>query len=576
MNPPPVNGSKPSWRAQNAARVAALIASLSALVTLASALTPPWPGRLALAQRLLDPAGQSVARGIVLATCVGLLLLALGLARRQRRAWRLAVGLLLVAVVFGLFKGPDEEMAFQIAVLIAFWAWRREFYAIADPAGPRQALQTAALSVAAIYGYGLGAIYVHATIAHAHAGLGTALLEVTGGLIGFDTQSPPTRFSADLAITLATATTALALVVVYLAFRSAGSGVNRDPADRADARRMVAAAAGDTVAYFALRRDKAYFFNTRRSAMLSYRAVNGIALVSCDPLGDPADFDELLGEFVYHCRVNSWRVVAMGVAEHNIDAWRRIGLRTLYIGDEAIVHPARFSLEGRAIRKVRQSVHRLERAGFSTRPVRARDLSPDQWREIDEVSEQWRGGRPERGFSMTMDDMADPEHGDAWFMLGHDGSGRIAGFAHFVPVPVTGDLSLSTPRRRPDTPNGFMEYLMVETFAWAEAQGIERVSLNFAAFGELLRSEEDLRASLRLARFTVRYFDRHIQMERLHEFNRKFHPQWLPRHLAYERLADIPAAALVMLSMEGLVGWPPPLDRIWLWLLSQPAATAHD
>ncbi len=72
-------------------------------------------------------------------------------------------------------------MAFQIAVLIAFWAWRREFYAIADPAGPRQALQTAAVSVAAMYGYGLAAIYVHATIAHAHVGFGTALLEVTGG-----------------------------------------------------------------------------------------------------------------------------------------------------------------------------------------------------------------------------------------------------------------------------------------------------------------------------------------------------------------------------------------------------------
>jgi lysyl-tRNA synthetase class 2 len=572
VSPPSAIGSKPSWRARNAARTAALIASFSALVTLASALTPPWPGRLALAQRLLDPAGQSVARGIVLATSVGLLMLAVGLARRQRRTWRLAVGLLIVAVVFGAFKGPDEEMAFQLAVLIALWAWRREFFAVADPAGPRQALQTAVLSVATIYGYGLGAIYVHASIADWHVGFGAALLEVTGGLIGFDTQSPPGRFSADLAVTLATATTALTLVVVYLAFRSAGSGANCDPADRADARRLVATAAGDTVAYFALRRDKAYFFNQRRSAMLSYRAINGVALVSCDPLGDPADFDELLGEFVYHCRVNSWRVVAMGVAAHNIDSWRRIGLRTLYIGDEAIVHTRQFSLEGRAIRKVRQSVHRLERAGFSCRPARARDLTPQDWREIDEVSEQWRGGHPERGFSMTMDDMAAPEHGDAWFMLGYDGGGRLGGFAHFVPVPVTGDLSLSTPRRRPNTPNGFMEYLMVETFAWASAEGIERVSLNFAAFGNLLRSEEQLRASLRLARFTVRYFDRHIQMERLHEFNRKFRPEWMARYLAYEHLADIPAAALVMLSMEGLVGWPRPLDRIWLWLLSQPAA----
>ncbi len=41
--------------------------------------------------------------------------------------------------------------------------------------------------------------------------------------------------------------------------------------------------------------------------------------------------------------------------------WQAAGLRSLYIGDEAVVETASFSLEGRAIRKVRQSVARLEK-----------------------------------------------------------------------------------------------------------------------------------------------------------------------------------------------------------------------
>ena len=55
-------------------------------------------------------------------------------------------------------------------------------------------------------------------------------------------------------------------------------------------------------------------------------------------------------------------MAALGVAREHLADWHAIGLRTIYIGDEAVVQPARFSLEGRPIRKVRQSVTRLTQA----------------------------------------------------------------------------------------------------------------------------------------------------------------------------------------------------------------------
>ena len=50
------------------------------------------------------------------------------------------------------------------------------------------------------------------------------------------------------------------------------------------------------------------------------------------------------------------------------------GLHSLYHGDEAVVDVASFSLDGRAIRKVRQSVHRLEHAGYTARVLRPSEL----------------------------------------------------------------------------------------------------------------------------------------------------------------------------------------------------------
>ena len=70
------------------------------------------------------------------------------------------------------------------------------------------------------------------------------------------------------------------------------------------------------------------------------------------------------------------------------------GLHALYIGDEAIVDTRSFSLEGRAIRKVRQSVNRLTSAGFSTELCSLGDLDAATLEQLERVSVSWREGAP--------------------------------------------------------------------------------------------------------------------------------------------------------------------------------------
>ena len=129
---------------------------------------------------------------------------------------------------------------------------------------------------------------------------------------------------------------------------------------------------------------------------------------------------------------------------------------------------------------------------------------------------------------------------------------QVAGFLHFVPVPATGDLSLSAMRRLPETPNGFNEFLVSSLLFWARDQNVEQVSLNFAVFGGVLR-DEGPGAAKRGFRGALRYTDRFFQVESLLDFNRKFGPEWVPRYLAIERRSDLPAVALVVLHLEHLL-----------------------
>jgi Uncharacterized conserved protein len=78
--------------------------------------------------------------------------------------------------------------------------------------------------------------------------------------------------------------------------------------------------------------------------------------------------------FLDFAHERGWRIAVLGVSEECLALYRTIGLRALYHGDEAVVDVDAFSLDGRSIRKVRQSVHRLERAGFVVRVLRSGEL----------------------------------------------------------------------------------------------------------------------------------------------------------------------------------------------------------
>src|SRR5439155_11561598 len=86
-----------------------------------------------------------------------------------------------------------------------------------------------------------------------------------------------------------------------------------------------------------------------------------------------------------------------------LGVYRSLGLRALYHGDEAVVETAAFSLDGRPIRKVRQSTHRLRRAGYTTRVLRPSEIGEALRAELEDIAADWRGDAPERGFVMALD-----------------------------------------------------------------------------------------------------------------------------------------------------------------------------
>ena len=317
--------------------------------------------------------------------------------------------------------------------------------------------------------------------------------------------------------------------------------------DRAAA--IVRAHGDDTLSVFKLREDLPRRFSPDGRAFAAYRVDGGVMLLAGDPVGPADALDGLLADVCAFAGTHGLRVGAVGASERFADRARSAGLRRLYIGDEAIVDTATFSLEGRAIRKVRQATHRLDKAGYRVQAHVVGDLCDGELDALEAVSARWRAGACERGFSMAMDSLRNPALHDSLVVVAYDGADAPRGFLHFVPSYGRPALSLSFMRRDRDTPNGLSEYLVVRAIELARERGIEELSLNFAAFARYLR-EPTGRIERVLGRL-ARKGDEHFQVDSLYRFNAKFSPRWQPRYLLFDGFGNLPRTALAAMWAEG-------------------------
>jgi lysyl-tRNA synthetase class 2 len=512
-----------SARRPSAAALLALGAALAGVVGIVSALTPEFANRFEVVGGVLPPGVPAAARALTLAFALLLIWTARGLARKRHRAWKLAVGLVVASAAAHLAKGLDfEEASVSLLLLVALWRWRAEFSVRGDPA-------------------------TRWPLAQALAGLAAV------GLLIWLRVTDHVGYSERIEEALVVIASVLALRALYLWFRPHVHRGRQSDVERQAAEEIVREEGRDSLCYFALRRDKSWFFSPSGRSFLAFKVVSGVALVSGEPIGEPEELPGLLRDFMREAHSRGWRVALIGASEEWREFHRQLGLRSIYIGDEAVVKPDAFSLEGRPIRKVRQSVTRLRKAGYRARVLKPCDVGPELRGQIEEVSAEWRGGARERGFSMAMDALF--RYPDGLIVVAEDPEGRVGGFLQLVPSPATSGYSLASMRRRLETPNGLMEFLIVETLAWGREHGVAEVSLNFSMFGSVLRREGGFR------RWALLRADRLFQIERLHSFNAKFFPEWRPRFLCFEHYADLPLVALVYGHLEGFVVAPGPWTR---------------
>jgi phosphatidylglycerol lysyltransferase len=517
--------------------VAGLVGGGGVLIMLSSA-SPALHARLVLVQRFI--ALPLVEAGQLTAALAGLVLLVLarGLARGYAAAFRGTLMLLALAGLASILKGFDWEEALVLGSIAVVASSQAALFDRPSRGSwverPDLVLLFAALAAFVTF----GALSYHIS---AHT------LE-TWTRIGYRFQA--TRFlrtAGSMALAVLAAT-------LYVVMR-APVGFKRLSEEEIDDSLQLHSRLGGrhTNPLMVATGDKAVFRDGDRGFCL-YRIIGPYLVVFSDPVvGAAADRTAFLDALFAFAGELDRRPVFYQLSLEWIPPLHDRGYDFFKLGEQAEIPLDRVTVEGHAGKLYRQLLRRAERDG-----IRFAILTPEQiasrMPEFAAVSDDWLRTKQvaERQFSMGFFDDTYLRRFPCAIVEEARPDGRLLAFANLLEGPNRHELSVDLMRYRSDGPQ-VMDFLLAALFLEGKRQGYERFNLGMAPLASV-GVQRGAHLHERLARLLFQRGQQWYNFQGLRQYKEKFHPEWVPRYMAYQTAWEWPMAiAYVSALIAG--GW---------------------
>ena len=455
-------------RLEIARRVVASLVGAGGLLIILSSASPAVHARLPLLRRLVPL--PLVEASVVTAALTGLVLLVLarGLARGYRSAFRATMMLLTLGGIAAMLKGLDWEEAL---ILLAVAAAARSQAPLFDRESRGRTLDVSDLVLALT---GLALFIVCGTFSF-H--LRVTSLEHWSS-IGYGLQTA--RFiRAAGSMTLIVAAGA-----IYLLMRTPVRFTRLADDEIEQTLRTHSDIGHATNAMMVGTGDKSVFSLDGGRGFCLYRTIGPYMAIFADPVvSSPHERAAMLDAVFAHAGGLDRRPVFYQISPDWMPSLHDRGSAFFKMGEDAHVNLDRVALDGSAGKLNRQFLRRAERDGVSFR-IMDTDEVARRMSDLRQVSDEWLETKrvSERQFSVGFFDEAYLRR--CRCAVVEDGGGRILAFANLLEGPRQTELSVDLMRYRTGGPS-VMDFMMVSLL-------LEGKRLGYAVFYRLLRAISDL------------------------------------------------------------------------------------
>jgi phosphatidylglycerol lysyltransferase len=535
-------------------KIVALATLGSGLLNLYSLFNPGFPERLKTLTEFFPIEFIPVARFFTLLTGFALIVSAINIFKRKKRAWLTVVLLSLLSIIFHLLKGLNYEEALISCVVVLILIYLRgEFTVKSSIPSIKWGLIRfgTAIIVAIIYGVA-GFWFLDIVHFHINFRLVDAIREtfLYLSLTGDPSLVSQTSYAAWFIDSLYLITIMALLYALFAIFRPVLYIYRTHPREIIQARDIVEKHGYSSLDFFKYYPDKSFYFSKTQSSFIAYRVGNNCAVTLGDPVGPQSEINSVTREFITLCSENDWTIGLYQVLPDFLTIYEQLGFKKLKVGDDAIVDLEEFNLEGHKVKQLRHALHKAGQSGI--RLVEHTPPLPDHILDrIKEVSDEWLRipGRRERQFTVGY---FEPEYlRTTTLYTVEDPAGKILAFTNQIPSYRPDEATIDLMRRRDEAPWGLMDYLFVQLFLELKRKGYKRFNLGLAPLSGIEENEESS-----FEEKAIHYFFQHLNFlfsfQGLQHYKSKFASIWEPRYLLYQNALALPRLALALRNISEL------------------------
>ncbi|WP_051967221.1 bifunctional lysylphosphatidylglycerol flippase/synthetase MprF [Kitasatospora mediocidica] len=339
---------------------------------------------------------------------------------------------------------------------------------------------------------------------------------------------------------------AVTLCALLLAFRR--PRVHVGAADAARARALLTAHGGSTLSFIATWDGNHYWFDEEGRAAVPYRVLSGlglatVALTTGDPFGEPQARQRAVAGFARYCDARGWTPCFYSVTPDTLAAAEELGWRSLQVAEDTVVALPDLAFTGKKWQDIRTSLNKADRDGITAEWWSYRDAPIAIRDQIRSISEEWVAdkGMPEMGFTLGgLDELDDPA---VRVLVAVDADRTVHGLTSWMPVYENGEpvgWTLDFMRRRAEGFRGVMEFLIASAALSFKEEGARFLSLSGAPLARSAQDEPP-KALQRMLDGMGRVLEPVYGFRSLLAFKAKFQPEYRPLYMVYPDPAALAA-----------------------------------
>jgi len=515
------------------------------LVNIISSITPVIPERLLMIQDILPDEIISTSNGLVLVSGLILVMVSVFLLQGSRRAWYVGIILTVISSLAHLLRGADYEETLLAFVVMASLLYTKSYYQLKPhPQLMRISYKVLAYGVVGLLAIGVTGLYFMDKPQFViDFEFWVSLKTILRMLFLFDSSGldPRTAFGQDFIYFIYVCGGLVLGFIFFSILKPYFSTPKHSKEDRELAVCILKKYGGSALDYFKTGPDKLFFFSEDRDGFISFKISRNFALVLENPVcKDEKTFLELIKNFDQFCQENGFISAYYRVPGESMELYKKLGKKSLPVGDEAIIDLVNFTLGGNKMKPTIDTINRLEEEGYSVN-IYISPIKDGLLQKLEHVSQNWLDELHQKEVAFTEGVFNREVLKGQTIITVEDKEDKVHAYLNLIPDYVPGEATYDMVRSSNDASEEVWDMLLIKTFQYLKEQGYKSVNLGLAP----LSGVEGMNFTEKTVKYAYDNMKTLGHFKGLRKYKDKFIPRWEQKYLIYNhnyQLFQIPKA----------------------------------